>query len=85
VFVNPSNPNAELNAREAQDAARTLGLQLHVLNVSTDRDIDAAFATLIQRRGALSIDGDPFFTNRIELLAALTGCAHRLIATTVSD
>jgi putative ABC transport system substrate-binding protein len=73
VFVNPSNPNAELNAREAQDAARTLGLQLHVLNVSTDRDIDAAFATLIQRRvGALAIDGDPFFTNRIELLAALT-------------
>ena len=73
ALMNPSNPNAEPNTRETQEAARTLGLQLHVLNAGTDREIDAAFATLAQRHvGALVIDGDPFFSDRIEQLAALT-------------
>ena len=45
-----------------QAAARTLGLQLHVLNASTERDFDAVFATLVQlRAGALVIGTDPFF------------------------
>ena len=73
ALMNPSNPNAEPNTRETQEAARMLGLQLHVLNAGTDREIDAAFATLAQRHvGALVIDGDPFFSDRIEQLAALT-------------
>ena len=54
-------------------AARTLGLELHVLNASTERDFDAVFAKLIQlRAGGLVIGGDPFFTSRSEQLAALT-------------
>jgi putative ABC transport system substrate-binding protein len=51
ALVNPANPNSVSDAREAQDAARFLGLQLHVLNASTEREIDAAFATLLERRG----------------------------------
>jgi putative ABC transport system substrate-binding protein len=58
--------------RDAQGAARTLGLQLHVLYASTERDFDSVFATLVRlRAGALVIGGDAFFTNHSEQLAAL--------------
>jgi putative ABC transport system substrate-binding protein len=53
-------------------AARTLGLQVHILHAGTDRDFDTVFATLVQlRAGALLIDGDGFFNSRTERLAAL--------------
>jgi putative ABC transport system substrate-binding protein len=56
-----------------QAAARTLGLQLHILHASTERDFDQVFATLVQlRAGALVIASDPFFASRSEQLAALT-------------
>jgi putative ABC transport system substrate-binding protein len=60
--------------REAQDAARILGLQLLVLNASTEREIDVAFATLIeQRAGALVIAGDALFgSKQLGQLAALS-------------
>ena len=55
-----------------QAAARTLGLELHVLNASTERDLDGAFAKLIQlRAGGLVIGPGAFFTSRTEQLAAL--------------
>jgi putative ABC transport system substrate-binding protein len=73
ALINPTNPNAEPNAREAQEAARKLGLELHVLHVSRDQDIDAAFATLVQRRAeALVIDGDTFLSSRMVQLAILS-------------
>ena len=73
ALINPNNPNAEPNTRETQEAARKLGLDLHVLHVSSDQDIDAAFATLVQRRaGAVAIDGDVFFAGRIVQLAILS-------------
>ena len=73
LLVNPANPNAETTERDLQAAARTLGLQLHVLNASTEGDLDAVFATLRQlRAGGLVIGGDVFFTGRSEQLAALT-------------
>src|SRR6516162_1551130 len=73
VLVNPTNPNAEPDMREAREAARKLGLELHILKASSDDDIDAAFATLVQRRaGALVIDGDFFFSSRIVQLAVLS-------------
>jgi putative ABC transport system substrate-binding protein len=73
ALINPSNPNAEPNTLETQEAARKLGLDLHVLHASSDQDIDAAFATLVQRRaGALAIDGDVFFAGRIVQLASLS-------------
>ena len=54
-------------------AAGALGLQLHVVHASTERDLDAAFATLVQlRASALVIGTDSFFTTRVEQLAELT-------------
>ena len=73
LLVNPANPTvAESNTKELQAAARTLGLELHVLNASTERDFDGVFAKMIElRTGGLVIGGDPFFTGRTEQLAAL--------------
>jgi putative ABC transport system substrate-binding protein len=74
LLVNPTNAiAAESEARTVQAAARILGLQLHVLRASTERDFDSAFASLAQlRAGALVIGSDLFFTSRSEQLAALT-------------
>jgi putative tryptophan/tyrosine transport system substrate-binding protein len=73
LLVNPTNAtNAETLSRDLQAAARTLGLQLHVLHASTERDFDTVFATLSRlRAGALVIGSDPFFNSRSQQLAAL--------------
>jgi putative ABC transport system substrate-binding protein len=73
LLVNPADPAlAEMTTKEVQAAARTLGLELHVLNASTERDFDAVFAKLIQlRAGGLVIGGGPFLISRSEQLAAL--------------
>jgi putative ABC transport system substrate-binding protein len=71
VLVNPTNPVTE-TLRDLQAAARTLGLRLHVLHASVERDFDTVFATLTQTRaGGLVIASDAFFNSRSELLAAL--------------
>jgi len=71
--VNPTDPRAETQRRDIQEAAHALGLQIQVLNASTERDFDAVFAKLIElRAGGLVIAPDPFFVSRIEQLAALT-------------
>ena len=74
VLVNPTNPTiGEPFVRDLEAAARTLGLKLHVLHASTERDFDAVFATLVQLRAdALVISPDQFLTSRIEQLARLT-------------
>jgi ABC-type uncharacterized transport system substrate-binding protein len=62
LLVNPSNPNAESDTKDAESAAQELGHGLIVVEASTASDIDAAFATLAQRRvGGLVIAGDAFF------------------------
>jgi putative tryptophan/tyrosine transport system substrate-binding protein len=72
ALIDPSSTSAEPRTRETQEAARAMGLQLHVLTVSTDRELDAAFATMIQRHvGALIINGSSFFGDRTEQIAAL--------------
>ncbi len=72
VLINPTNPNAEAQAGNLRAAARTLGIELHVLPVSNDLDLDAAFATLArQRPGGLVIGGDPFLNSRNQLIAAM--------------
>jgi putative ABC transport system substrate-binding protein len=72
ALVNPNNPNAGSPTHEVQAAARALGLQLEVLTASNIRDIDAAFATLIQlRAGALLVDSEALFTNRRDQIVAL--------------
>jgi putative ABC transport system substrate-binding protein len=73
LLVNPTNPTlAETESRDAQSAARALGLQLHVLHASTEGDFNTVFATLVPlRAGALVIGIDALFTSRMEQLAAL--------------
>jgi putative ABC transport system substrate-binding protein len=73
LLVNPTNANSEAISGSLQAAARALGLQLHVLHASAERDFDAAFAALMRlRAGALVIGPDIFFLARSEQLAALT-------------
>ena len=73
LLLNPTYPSAENQSRDLQAAARTLGLQLHVLHASSERDFDSVFATLAEMRaGALVIGNDPFFNSRSEQLAALS-------------
>jgi putative ABC transport system substrate-binding protein len=73
ILVNPSNPViAEPATKDAHAAARTLGLQIHVIHASTERDVDTAFASLVQLgAGALVISPDPFFISRGGQIAAL--------------
>ena len=73
LLVNPTNPSAEALSRDLQPAARALGLQLHILHASTERDFDTVFATLLQlRAGGLMIGSDGFFITQIEQLATRT-------------
>jgi putative ABC transport system substrate-binding protein len=72
LLVNPTNPFTEPETMEVRDATRALGLQLHVLNASNEREIDTAFATLVkQRAGALVVSPDPFLSLRHDQLVAL--------------
>ena len=74
LLVNPaSHYQADTQSTGALSAAHTLGLELHVLNASTDSDFDSVFTNLTQlRAGGLVIASDPFFIGRSEELAALT-------------
>jgi putative tryptophan/tyrosine transport system substrate-binding protein len=73
LLVNPtSSISAEILSQKSQAVARALGLQLHVLHASTERDFDVVFATLVQlRASALVIGPDAFFTSRSKQLAEL--------------
>jgi putative tryptophan/tyrosine transport system substrate-binding protein len=72
LLVNPTNPNAEPMIRDVQEAARAKGVQLPILKASSESEIDAVFATLVQlRAGALVVGADPFFTSRRDQLVAL--------------
>jgi ABC-type uncharacterized transport system substrate-binding protein len=77
LLVNPTNPiAAENQSRSVAAAARTLGLQVHILHSSTEGDFDSVFARFAQTSaGALVIGSDLFFTSRSERLAAL-GLRH---------
>jgi putative tryptophan/tyrosine transport system substrate-binding protein len=74
LLVNPADPAlAEFATKELQAAASTLGLKLHVMQASTERDFEGIFAKLIElRAGGLVISPDPFFTSRSQQLAKLT-------------
>jgi putative ABC transport system substrate-binding protein len=74
LLVNPADRAlAQAQSREVLSAARSLGLELHVLNASSERDFDAVFANLIRlRAGGLVIGPGSVFVRGIEQLAALT-------------
>jgi putative tryptophan/tyrosine transport system substrate-binding protein len=72
MLVNPNNPNADSVTRNARETARSLGLQLHILNPGTAPEIDTAFASLSEQRiGVLLIGADPFFLGRREQFVTL--------------
>jgi putative ABC transport system substrate-binding protein len=73
VLANPTNPQQTASeTREAQDAARALGLELIIVNASNESEIDRAFATLAQHGAqVLFVIGDALFTSRREQLVAL--------------
>jgi putative ABC transport system substrate-binding protein len=73
VLVNPHLPNTERERSEVQAAAQAIGQQLIILVVSSDRDIETAFATLVQRgAGALLVGSGPFLFSNSERVVALT-------------
>jgi putative ABC transport system substrate-binding protein len=73
LLLNAANPNAEPETKETQEAARKLGIELHVLSAGNAQEIDAAFAKIVQRHiQALLVIGDPLFSNRRQQMAALT-------------
>jgi putative ABC transport system substrate-binding protein len=72
LLVNPTSVSVETYEKEHAAAAHVLGVQLHVLRASTERDFDSVFASLVQlRAGGLVIAPDPFFTSHSEQIAAM--------------
>ena len=77
-MVNPTNPRAKINTSELQTAARVAGQEILVVSASHEREFDAAFARLAQRRaGALLVDGDVLFNARRDQLIQLAAL-HRV-------
>ena len=71
-LINPANPTTEAQTADEQAAARALGLELLIMNASSERDIDAAFASFVQQRvNAIILGGDQFFFNRRDQLVEL--------------
>jgi putative tryptophan/tyrosine transport system substrate-binding protein len=73
VLINPGNvPSGEATLRDLPEAARAIGLQIQILNASTSREIEAAFATLVRDRAdALFVAPDTFFISRRVQFATL--------------
>jgi putative tryptophan/tyrosine transport system substrate-binding protein len=72
MLTNPSLPTSSAEAHEVQDAARSLGMQMNVLNVSTEDQIDMAFTTIVQQKSAALIVGtDPFLLGQRDQLVRL--------------
>ena len=72
LLVNPNYPTSDVQVRDAQEAARQLGLQIHIIDASSERDFEAAFAKLVELgASAVVVANDPFFTARREQLVAV--------------
>jgi putative tryptophan/tyrosine transport system substrate-binding protein len=72
LLVNPTNPVTESDVRDMQAAAGTMGQQLRILNATSERDFDTAFATLVQQRAnALVVHNDAFFSSRHKQIVGL--------------
>jgi putative ABC transport system substrate-binding protein len=73
LLLNPTNPNSGTQLKNTQDAARMLGLELHILNASAERDFEAVFAKLREAKAsALIISQDVYFNAKSARLAELT-------------
>ena len=73
ILLNPKNPDSEDEAKDVQEAARALGVEILVLYAGTENEIDAAFTKLVeQRTGALMLGADTFFTSQRARIATLS-------------
>jgi putative ABC transport system substrate-binding protein len=73
IIVNPNNPQADEQLQELRDAAHALGVQVEAFKAGSPREIDTAFATLVEKRaGALLIAADAFFNSRREQFVVLS-------------
>jgi|EndMetStandDraft_8_1072994.scaffolds.fasta_scaffold53883_4 putative ABC transport system substrate-binding protein len=83
ILSNPKNPADKSDLKGVEDAAVTRGYELHVLNAETEGDLDAAFATAIDKAAnALLVSPEPFFNSRRDRIVALA--ARRVIPTIYS-
>jgi putative ABC transport system substrate-binding protein len=83
VLVNPTRPGVDSQLAQAQEAARTLGLPLHILHASSKRDFDTIFLTLVQlRAGALVIATDALFNDQRD---QIVGLARSYSVPTISE
>jgi putative tryptophan/tyrosine transport system substrate-binding protein len=72
ALINPTNPNAQVDLTQLENAARDLGLQLQILNASKGTEIDQAFSKLTQISAkALVVEGDALFAGRHSRLIEL--------------
>jgi putative ABC transport system substrate-binding protein len=72
ALVNPSGANAAAQSKDVQDAARTMGVQVHIAHASSERDFEPVFADLAQRRvGGLVVTGNALLTSRRQQIIAL--------------
>jgi putative ABC transport system substrate-binding protein len=77
LLANPGNVNIKADEPETRAAADRLKQHLEVLTASTERDLEAAFVTMVQRAvGGLIVKPDPFFISRSEQLVALASSLH---------
>jgi putative ABC transport system substrate-binding protein len=80
ILMNPTNPDAEIETKDAQVAAEALGRKLLVVKAGPENDFEAAFATLIEQgAGALAVAGDPFVESRRGQVIALAA-RHKMPA-----
>ena len=72
VLVNPTNSQTEASAKEIQTAAAVIGRQVIIINANNERNIDAAFAMIMEKRaGALLVANDVFFNSRRDQIVSL--------------
>ena len=77
VLINPDSPKAELLLSDVQTAARTIGQSIHMLNASSEGDLEDAFATIVaQHVGALVVTSDAFFNSQFDWIVALAARDH---------
>ena len=78
VLINPDSPKAELLLSDVQTAARAIGQPIHILNASSEGDLESVFATIVaQHVGALVVTSDAMFNSQFDRIVALAG-RHRV-------
>jgi putative ABC transport system substrate-binding protein len=77
VLINPGSPKAKLLLSDVQTTARTIGQPIHILNASSEGDLEDAIATIVVRHvGALVVTSDEFFNSQFDRIVELAARHH---------